>query len=331
MTALATGSRGERPRGTPKEGSPRTLPEAHPSRLMAGSLLIITLWLVTILSLLAVAMARSLSLEVRVAKYRAARSQAAALARDGVYLASRRLAEDAEAGRAQGASYDWPGEAWAQEIAVFGDGDGTAPRLVVAVADEQRKLSLNGATGEQLIRLTGSAAIAQPVLDARLAKRGPFAALEELSDVPEMTPDAYAALRQATSPYLAPTEPINLNTAAPEVLRAAGLGESTVALVMHFRDGPDGPSAHEQDGVFTGAGVSVLQALTNGEGVDLSGTPDGTLLSSPLFGVASDVFTVVSEGRVERPAVRVRVEAVVRRSGCAGDTPSPCIIAWREG
>ena len=29
---IATGSRGERPRGAPKEGSPRTLPEAHPSR-----------------------------------------------------------------------------------------------------------------------------------------------------------------------------------------------------------------------------------------------------------------------------------------------------------
>lgn len=301
-----------------------------------GSLLIITLWLVTILSLLAVTIARGLSLEVRLAKYRAARSQAAVLARDGVYMAMRRLADDAQASATQGAVYDWLGDAWAQEISVFGNGDGTAPRLIVSVADEQGKLSLNGATGEQLVRLVGSAAIAQPILDALdepdpseerptatppyLPKNGPFAALEELSELPEMTPEAYAALRQATSPYVAPGEPLNVNTVAPDVLRAVGVSEPAVDLVMHFRE----------DGIFTGAGVTVLETLMNEEGMDLSGTPDGALLSSQLFGVVSNVFTVVSEGRVERPAVRVRVEAVVRRSGCAERPSAPCIVAWRE-
>ena len=43
-----------------------------------------TLWLVTILSVLAVAIARYLSLEVRLTKYRLAREQAQALARSGI-------------------------------------------------------------------------------------------------------------------------------------------------------------------------------------------------------------------------------------------------------
>jgi hypothetical protein len=54
-------------------------------------------------------------------------------------------------------------------------------------------------------------------------------------------------------------------------------------------------------------------------------------LSSNAFGVSSGTFTVVSEGLIEHPAVRVRVEAVVRRTACGPGQPEPCLIAWREG
>ena len=63
----------------------------------SGSLLIMSLWLVVILAVLAVAVARSLSVDVRLAKYRQAHDQARALARSGVYLALQRLARDAQA------------------------------------------------------------------------------------------------------------------------------------------------------------------------------------------------------------------------------------------
>ena len=81
----------------------------------SGSLLIMTLWLVTILSLLAIAIARYPSLEIRLTKYRAARDQAAILARDGVNLAMQWLAEDAQEGESpEGGSgkkqYDWLGD-----------------------------------------------------------------------------------------------------------------------------------------------------------------------------------------------------------------------------
>ena len=61
-----------------------------------GSLLIITLWLVTILSVLAIAVARYLSVEVRLTKHRLASEEAKALARSGVYLAMQRLTQDGQ-------------------------------------------------------------------------------------------------------------------------------------------------------------------------------------------------------------------------------------------
>ena len=73
-----------------------------------------TLWLVTILSVLAVAIGRYLSLGVKMAGYRLAREQAVTLARGGVYLAMQRLADDPP--EAEGQAYDWEGDEWAAKI-----------------------------------------------------------------------------------------------------------------------------------------------------------------------------------------------------------------------
>jgi general secretion pathway protein K len=327
-----------------------------------GSLLVMTLWVVVILSALAVAIARYLSLEVRLTSLRLAREQARVLARSGVYLAMQRLAHDAAAPEADGKTYDWAGDDWAVVPSQDPAADpglwavafplhGAAEarlrgRVDVRIADESGRLDLNTAAAAPLLRLSGDAALAQAILDARdepdaaedhpelappyVAKNGPFAEPEELADLPGMSPEASAALRAHASPYRLATEPVNLNTASPEALAALGLSDRAVQLITQFRDGPDGAEAHEQDGVFTVAGVAVLETLKHAHGVDLAGTEDGTLLSSNAFGVASALFRVRAEGVVERPAARVVVEAVVRRSGCGDGAPSPCLVAWRE-
>ena len=309
-------------------------------RRREGSLLIISLWLVTLLSLLAIAIARYLSLEIRLTKYRAARDEATILARDGVFLALQQLAEDAkqgeknDAGESSELAYDWRGDDWAQLTAVATPEPSRS--ITLQILDEQRKLNLNAATKEQLTQLTGSTQLAEEIVDARdepdpaedrpasnppyLAKNAPFAAPEELGDLPEMTPEAYNIMKDSTTPYAGAGEPLNINTVTPAVLRALGVTESTVQLLERFR----------QDGGFRQGGLVVLETLKNEAGVNLTGTPDGALLSGPLFGVTSNTFTVVSEGRIERPPVRVRVEAVVRRTGCPGNAPT-CVIAWRAG
>ncbi len=327
-----------------------------------GSLLIMTLWMVAVLTVLSVSIARHLSLEIRLTKNRLALEQARILARSGVYLAMQRLSLDQQ--ESDGLSYDWLGDDWAYIPPTHPDDDPTrwvvpfpadggttevrfAGHLTVQISDEERKLPLNTATPAILLALTGNAEMAQAIVDAfdepdpaedrpddsppYFAKNGPFVRHEELLDLPDMTNEVYDVLRAATSPHLLETEPMNINTVTPEVLRAMGVTESTIDAVTLFRDGPDGPTQHALDGVFTQAGVTILETLTNAIGVDLAGTDDGTLLSSNAFNVSSNVFTVTAEGRIARPPVRVRLEAVIRRTACGEGRPAPCIIAWKEG
>ena len=327
------------------------------ARACRGSILIVTLWLIALLSVLAVAIGRYLSLEVRLAHYRAARLRAGALARSGVYLAMQRLARDLAEPEAGGKPYDWLYDDWAAvpdaapgadpEAWTVAATDGT---ITVRIRDAERALDLNAADAdqlrEQLARLTGDEAAAQAIIDARdaadaaedapasappyFAKNGPFAAPEELADLPGMSRELYARLAEQTTPYRA-GEPVNLNTATTEVLRAAGLTESTVQLLLRFREGLDGPAAHGQDGIFEEAGVAVLETLRNRAGVDLAGAPDGNLLVSNFFGVTSTTFTVTAEAAVADPPVAARVQAVVRRAACSEGVAAPCILAWREG
>lgn len=330
-------------------------------RNRAGSLLIVSLWLVTILSVLAVAIARHLSLEVRMTKYRLAREQAKELARSGVFLAMQRLAKDIQTPEADGKNYDWLGDEWA----VFPQEDHNADPSVwvvpfpapghpvdrfsgsmrIRVIDEGRKLHLNQAITAQLARLVKDEALAQTMMDARdepdpsedrsadavpyFAKNGPIIALEELNDLPGMTQETYAVLAANATPYHA-AEPVNINTATSETLKALGLSDATVQLILHYRDGPDGPIEHEQDGFFTEAGQNIINILKDHEGVDLTGTPDGNLLLTGALGVTSDMFTINSEAIIQDPVIRVRLEVVVRRAGCGDGVPSPCIMAWRE-
>lgn len=342
-----------------------------------GSLLIITLWLVTILAVLVVAIARHLSLDIRLTKYRLALDQAKTLARSGIYLGMQRLEQDKEPG---GEEYDWLGDEWAYfprpngvideagspedpgaDSTVWvmpfraGQVESTSfTGLTIRITDEERKLRVNTATTSHLTRLTRNEAISQAIVDAcdepdtaedrpggeppYFAKNGPLVAPEELSDIPEMTPQIYETLRTHTSPYTTTGEPVNLNTATPEVMGALGLTGTTIQMITQFREGPDGSDAHEQDGIFRKPGLAILQTLKDHQGVDLTGTPDGNLLISDAFGVssevftvASEVFTIVAEGRTERPRVHVRMEAVVRRKACGAGVPQPCLIAWREG
>ena len=326
-----------------------------------GSLLIMTLWMVAVLTVLSVTIARHLSLEIRLTKNRLALEQARILARSGVYLAMQRLSLDQQ--ESDGLSYDWLGDDWAYIPPTHPDDDPTrwvvpfpadeatdvrfAGHLTVQISDEERKLPLNAATPATLLALTGDAEIAQAIVDAfdepdpaedrpdepppYFAKNGPFVRHEELLDLPDMTNEVYDVLQAATSPHLLETEAMNINTVTPEVLRAMGVTESTIDALTLFRDGPDGPTQHALDGIFTQAGVAILETLTNAIGVDLAGTDDGTLLSSNAFNISSNVFTVAVEGRIARPPVRVRLEAVIRRTACGEGRPAPCIIAWKEG
>ncbi|MDP3723574.1 MAG: type II secretion system protein GspK [Candidatus Omnitrophota bacterium] len=305
----------------------------------SGSLLVITLSLVAVLSVFAVAMARYLSLELRLTKYRLAREQAQALARSGVYLALQRLAEDAQEGAATYEAYDWLMDDWAvgSQVEVSQPPGAT---IELQVTDEERRLNLNTAPEpvleSALSAASASPSIAKAIVDYRddpelgedrpqweppyYAKNGWFLAPEELADLPEMDEKTYAALRATTSPYLA-SEKLNINTVTYDVLVALGFEPATAEAIRACRG--DGK-------IFDGPVVDAETVEGKCPGVSLSSHEIGLL---GQFGVVSQVFTVVSEGvMTTRPAMRVRIEAVVRRAGagCEEGVPTPCVVAWRE-
>ncbi|MBI2093737.1 MAG: general secretion pathway protein GspK, partial [Candidatus Omnitrophica bacterium] len=315
-----------------------------------GSLLVTTLWLITILSTLAIAVANYLSVEVRLTRYRLARAQAKVLARSGVYLAMQRLNQDAQKPEETGGNYDWLGDEWA----IFESNDPEADRSIwkvtassghieVQISDVERQLALSTDV-DTFARLVGSVPLAQAIVDYLdqeddgelpieaepyyYQKNAPVVTIEELQDIPGMTIESYQTLKAFATPYRSETEPLNLNTVAPEVLRALGVSESSIQIIEQFREGPDGSDGHEQDGIFTDSGLAITQTLQDNQGVNLVGTEDGNLLISSRFGVASQIFVVVAEGVMENPPVRARVEAVVKRAHCPEQLPTPCIVAW---
>lgn len=305
-----------------------------PARADRGSLLIITLALVIIVGALAVAVGRHLALEVRLTRARLVRQRTELLARGGIWTAMMLIREDS-------AALDWAGDDWALPQAVTPT---TGNRLSVTVLDEERKLPLNGATVEQLERVTGSPSLAQVILDAvdpadpaedqpgamppYFAKNAAFNAPEELLDLSDMDDEPYAALCLQTSPYVNAQGPVNLNTATEATLRAVGLTDPAIALIVSFREGPDGAEAHEDDGVFEQAGLAAVETLKNATGTDLTGTEDGNLLISSLFGVSSQTFLIHAEAVSEEPTGTTRIEAVVRRG--EGPEAMPVILAWRQ-
>lgn len=335
-------------------------------RAQAGSLLVISLWLVMILGAIAVALARFLSYEVRMTKYELAREQARTLARSGIYLAMERLRRDATSGTDTYEAYDWLGDDWAdfdddpedptawviQDQSQGGTAQGSEIRI--HITDEERKLDVNRATPKQLEQLLGSGEVAKAIeayYDQDEAgdyetptepppyapKNDAIVVVEELSDIPisEMTDDILETLQRFTSTATptggTPLPTLNINTAESEVLRAISEEESggplTTAIDTLVTRRPGGDQGWDGSNYCTATDPSyIARDLAN---CALSGNeaPLVALLSKANFTVNSSTFRIQSEAIVEDLPIRYRVEAIVERR-----TPprSSRIIAWRE-
>lgn len=325
-----------------------------------GSLLIITLWIITILSVVAVALARALSVEVRLTKYRLAHEQAVALARSGVYLAMQRLNQDSPPA---GEAFDWLGDDWA----AFAQADPAADPATwtvalgapiadpaagaeaqIAITDEERRLNLNAATEPALTALLlphgGTQELSQAILDYRdpdaepvtgeppsYPKNAPLVALEELRDVPGMSAALFEALRPlaAAVPESGAVPRVNINTAERDVLLALGGDPAVVDALVGRRAGGDGILGTDDDC----KAVAFAQAAADLSACALAGdpTPVAQLLSLPTatFAVASSVFRVSVQAHVTQPsAARHEIEAVIQRG--SGPPAAIQILSWRE-
>ena len=143
-----------------------------------GSVLVVALGFLAMLTAMAAGLRAALSTETRVMRYRRAQIHAMSWARAGVYLAMERLAED------------WLDEgaappAW--EVIVpsrTNDATDLSGIIRLEVIDEELKLDLNTATVNALEHVLGDSALARAIVAYRALR--PIRRLEELWDLPEM-------------------------------------------------------------------------------------------------------------------------------------------------
>lgn len=221
-----------------------------------GTILISSLWILAILSILAVGVGFRVSIEARLSKYNMDRTKALYIARAGVYKAGQLLSRDSN-------EYDYmtecgiflPGkEEKASELAKLftkiGVGDGNYSIVYTqegkdypGMMDEERRININTASQKALEALLGeeNKDIAAAIIDWRdtdeatsaggaeddyyetlgyETKDAPFSAAEELFLVKGMTPAIFDSIKEYITIYGPADGKVNINTATERVVRA---------------------------------------------------------------------------------------------------------------
>jgi len=308
-----------------------------------GSVLIVVVWTVILLSVLIAGMGAQGLFALGVTERISLRLQASYIARAGVQHALQMLAVDPTP------SVDGLSDAWAANEPSARQPLG-AGSFTSSLVDEERALNLNTLPADILLTLlldVGQVpeedarrlveAIedwrdpdndARPegaenfyylgLSDAYEAKNGPLEHLEELLLVRGMTPAIYARLAPLLTVY--GSGDVNINTAGREVLRALGLSDSGVSGILVDRAGPDGREGSEDDHVITSA------SAIEGELAPVVSVEDRQrlveLVQGQLLAVRSEDFQIRVTATVPGTSTRVQVRCVAHRDGT--------IKAWAE-
>lgn len=311
-----------------------------------GSVLIVVVWVVTLLSLLVAGLGSQGAFALGLTDRLGDQLRLSYAARGGLAAALTLLAQDPSP------SFDGTNEPWIDDEQTFArqpvgegwvtvsypkpDGSGTAYGLI----DEDRKLNLTTAPEEALERLLILAAglrkdeadrLTDAILDWRDADReqrpygaedfyysgyeskdGPFENLEELLLVRGMSP----AIAARVLPYLTVygSGAVNVNTAEAVVLQALSLSKTGVNGLVLYRLGEDNMEATEDDRVLTSTaafGGGELASYVPAE--DLNRLTQ--LAQDGVVGVGSEAFRMSITAEAEDVRYPVTMECVMDRKG----------------
>lgn len=233
-------------------------------------------------------------------------------------------------------------------------GDGSSPdeEIRYGLMDEERKLNVNKASFEvlkQFFESVGEATaqeagdIADAILDwvdtddeprengaeegyyaslqpAYPCKNKEFQVVEELLLVKAMTQEVFDKVKEYVTVYSSGT--VNLNTAGKPVLQALGMSGILAEKVLHFRKGPDGKEATEDDNIFESV-EAALPTLSSAESL----TPEeidqlNNAIGTGLLSVRSDNFQGTSWGMLKDRESSVKIVFIFDRE--------KTIKYWRE-
>jgi general secretion pathway protein K len=317
-------------------------------RFKAASILVLTLWVLSFLSVFAVGLTRNLSSQLRFASHFKDRLRLNCLAYAGIERAIIELQADDEP------AYDSFTEKWASrgEFKEITLGEG---KVSFYIEDEAGRININKAPLPVLKAMLENAGevesdtaggIANAIIDWRdtdiivspggaendyyqrlkvpyPCKNAEFQAPEELLLVKGMSLTIFSKLAGVITVY--GEGKVNVNTADEDVLHALGLSKELARQIVEFRRGSDGLEGTEDDSLFkTPAEIRNIGPLFTQEAEEIN-----RLTSSNILDVKSDVFRIVSSGVIQKASrdLQNRVTCVVQRSG----EKSPLMLYWYEG
>ena len=245
-----------------------------------GSVLIVCLWIMAILSLLALGLSYRMRVEMRLTTYQWDMTSLIQMAKVGAARAAALLKEEE-------AEYSARNQRWSHSpddflevetpmgqytVATVVESADYGDHVLNGLEDEESRINLNAAPKDVLENLfADSPDVVAAVLDWRdpddnvtdggaeneiyesleppyKCRNGNFRSVEELLLVYGITPALYNEVKDLVTVH--GSGKVNINTAPPPVLAALGLEESLVDRIVDYRRGPDQLEGTEDDGVF---------------------------------------------------------------------------------
>lgn len=321
-----------------------------------GAILIISLWILAILTILAIGFAYRMSIELKLTGYQIDKLKTFYLAKAGM-IRTISVLESTKATEFEALNQPWNNNPEIFEEISLGEGTFTVSyssgesdfqKIYYGIIDEERKVNINYATREMLEALPGiSREIAASIIDWRdkdsnpqpngaeesyyqslpnpyHCKNGDFELVEELLWVKGVTPLLLNQIRDWLTVY--GDGRININTCEKEILVALGLEESLVQKIMSFRKGIDDLEGTGDDNVFEKV-ETIPETLSNFRNLSIDELKQlSNLLARNLLCVKSNYFQINSTGSLEGDRVLKRICAIVR---IEKDRPSQ-IVYWHE-
>ncbi|MEA3328977.1 MAG: general secretion pathway protein GspK [Candidatus Omnitrophota bacterium] len=328
-----------------------------------GSILILTLWVLSFLIVFNIGLARNASSQIGLASYLQDRLKMYYLAKAGI---ERGIVELQAAGEEY--SYSALNQTWADNQEFFkefpiGGGYMTLsyqlnteePITFYGSEDESSRININKVPLEVLktllenvggVKTEEAGDIAGAIVDWRdvdiivspggaedlyyhslempyPCKNGNFQVLEELLLVKGMTPEIFSKLKDTITVY--GDGKININTAGCLTLQALGLSSGLSERIIEFRQAKDEQAGEGEAGnVFKTVGeLRNIGSLFTEESIELN-----RVISLGLFTVTSDVFRIRSSGILKKGDRRLQrnITCVVQRN----EKEEPQILYWRE-
>lgn len=323
-----------------------------------ATVLLVTLWILAILSLLAIGIGFRTSIELKLVGYQIDSLKAYEIAKAGVLKAINELEKD----KAPNIDTIWecgitlkPDETLEGRFKGIKVGEG---HFDVSLEDIQARININTAPVDILKRL--SVKITNEIADNIRAWRGdqdipptainrdysdkpyscknaPFDIVDELLFVKDITQEIFSGgegetgIKDFITVYGPKEFKVNVNTADQKALEALGLGESA-QYIVRYRTGEDGDIMRREDNkAFTG--IEELKGfLKSAEGGGMDDTALENLHLDTFCSVNSNYFSIKSIGALEarKSKIQKTIICIIKREVSAAPPRKTEIIRWFE-